>query len=370
MRIGIDARELQGRTTGVGRYLRNLIGTWIRTTDDSLVLYFNGPAPLDPLLDHPLVLKRALGDSPTRGLLWQERSLPRAACGDQLDVFFAPAYACPLSLILPRVTTVHDMSFFSIPDDFTVADGFRRRLLVAMSLRASRQVIAVSDFTRREVVSHFPEVAGRVTAILHGADDEASPAPPRDSSRTALGIRGPLLVSVGSILNRRRLPILFRAVGILRKTHPQIVLDVVGENRTHPRLDLEGVVADLGVQAHVRLSGFVSEEDLAARYAAADVAVYLSEYEGFGLPVVEAMARGVPVVTSARPATGELFAEAALLTNPGDAGEVAGAIRELLDEPGCAESLRARGRALAGRLTWANTAAATRDVLANAADAR
>ncbi|MFI5183100.1 MAG: glycosyltransferase family 4 protein [Vicinamibacteria bacterium] len=370
MRIGIDARELQGRPTGVGRYLRNLIGAWTRTTGDSLVLYLNGPAPKDPVLDHPLVETRALGDAPTRGLLWQERRLPRAAARDQLDVFFAPAYSCPLSLGLPRVTTVHDMSFFSIPDDFTVADAFRRRLLVGMSLRVSRHVIAVSDFTRREVLSHLPDLSGRVTAILHGADGEASPAPPREAAREALAIRGPLLVSVGSILNRRRLPTLLRAVRLLTKSHPRIVLDVVGENRTHPLLDLAALVADLDLQAHVRLSGFVTEEELRARYAAADVAVYLSEYEGFGLPVIEAMARGLPVVTSARAATGELFAGAALLADPGDAGAVAEAIGQVLDDPARAAALVASGRALVSRLTWAKAAAATRDVLLNAAAIR
>jgi glycosyltransferase involved in cell wall biosynthesis len=367
VRIGIDARELQGRPTGVGRYLRNLIGTWLRSTDDSLILYFNGPAPVDPVLDHPRVERRPLGDLPARGLVWQELRLPRAARRDRLNVFFAPAYSCPLSLAVPRVTTVHDMSFFSIPDDFSVGDALRRRVLVAMSLRASRHVIAVSDFTRREVLSRFPEMAGRITSILHGGNDDPSPAPPREASLAALAVRGPFLVSVGSILNRRRLPILLQAVALLRSRHPRILLDVVGENRTHPSLDLGALVSGFGLESHVRLLGFLSEEQLALRYAAADIAVYLSEYEGFGLPVIEAMARGVPVVTSIRPATGELFAEAAMLADPSDAVAVAGAIQQVLDQPGRAADLAARGRALVARLTWAKAAAATRDVLAAAA---
>ena len=367
MRIGIDARELQGRPTGVGRYLRNLIGSWLRSTSDTLVAYFNGPGPLDPILDHPRLERRPLGTTAIRGILWQERRLPVAVGRDQLDVFFAPAYVCPLSLDVPRVTTVHDMSFFPIPDDFPLGDAVRRRFLVARSLRASRHVIAVSDFTRREILGHFPEGAGRVTWVPHGADDDIPAAPDRKTARSRLEVRGPFLVSVGSILNRRRLPILLRAIGLLRNRHRQIMLDVVGENRTHPRLDLPALVSSLGLDAHVRLSGFVSDERLAERYGAADTAVYLSEYEGFGLPVAEAMARGVPVVTSDRPATGEIFGGAALLADPRDAVAVARAIDRVLTEPGRAADLVARGRALVNGLTWAKAAAATRDVLAAAA---
>jgi glycosyltransferase involved in cell wall biosynthesis len=367
VRIGIDARELQGRPTGVGRYLRNLMASWLRSNDDTLVAYFNGPAPLDPILDHARIERRPLGSVPTRGIVWQERRLPEAARRDRLDVFFAPAYSCPLSLDVPRVTTVHDMSFFAIPDDFSWADASRRRLLVARSLGASRHVVAVSDFTRREILALFPEAAGRVTAVPHGADDDIPVAIDRESARRALSIDGPYVVSVGSILNRRRLPTLLRAMGLLRRRHPGIVLEVVGENRTHPRADFTALVSSQDLEAHVRLSGFVSDARLAQRYAAADAAVYLSEYEGFGLPVAEAMARGVPVVTSDRPATGEIFAGAALLADPSDAFAVADALHRVLAEPDRAADLVARGRALVQGLTWAKAAAATRDVLAGAA---
>ena len=97
--VGIDGRELAGRPTGTGRYLRNLLRHW-RETGDTLVVYFNGPPALDPVLDHAHVRKRALGDGCARGLFWQEWLLPRAARADALDVFFSPAYSCPLRLEL------------------------------------------------------------------------------------------------------------------------------------------------------------------------------------------------------------------------------------------------------------------------------
>ncbi len=117
----------------------------------------------------------------------------------------------------------------------------------------------------------------------------------------------------------------------------------------------------------MRLSGFVSEAALAARYAAADVAVFLSEYEGFGLPALEAMARGVPVVTSVRPSLGEIFGEAALVVEPNDEEAVAGAVARVLGEPDLANDLVARGRALAARHSWERTASLTREALVRAA---
>lgn len=370
MNIGVDARELQGRPTGVGRYLRNLLRAWPEAAGDRLFLYFNGPAPRDPILEDPRITGRALGAWPVRGLVWQEVRLPAAARADALDVFFAPAYACSLRLRIPRVVTVHDMSFFSIPEDFALRDGMRRRWLVGASLKASRRIVVVSDFTRREVATRFPEVGDRVAVVPHGADDDLPPGPARCDARARLGLRGPMLLSVGSILNRRRLPALLHAVSRLLPAWPDLVLDVVGENRTHPPLDLVALGSRLGMAERLRASGFVSDAALAERYAASDVAVYLSEYEGFGLPVLEAMSRGVPVLTSARPATGEIFAGSALLVEPQDVPGIAEALAHLLGDPTLRADLGSRGRALAARYSWGQAARGTREVLAAAAGER
>ena len=364
--VGIDARELAGRPTGTGRYLHNLIRHW-RESGDRLFCYFNGPPALDPVLDHPAVRKRPLGDGSARGIVWQERQLPRAAREDGLDVFFSPAYSCPLSLDLPRVTTVHDLSFFAHPQDFAFGDGVRRRVLVGLSLRASRAVTVVSDFTRRELLRLFPGVGARVVHVPHGSDDDLPPLPPRAEARERLGISGPFVITVGTVLNRRCLPELLRAAARLLRRHPGLVLDVVGENRTHPRLDLRGMVGSLGLDAHVRLSGFVEDAALADRYAAADAAVVLSEYEGFGLPALEALARGVPTVVSRAPALGEIFRDAALLVDPRDETAVAAALDRVLMDDALRARLVEAGRALAARHSWAEAARRTRDALQEAA---
>jgi glycosyltransferase involved in cell wall biosynthesis len=366
--VGIDGRELEGRPTGTGRYLRNLLRHW-REGEDQLVVYFNGAPALDPVLDHPRIRKRALGDGTARGLVFEQWILPREAGADPLDVFFSPAYSCPLALGRPRVTAVHDLSFFAYPQDFTVADALRRRMLAAPSMRASSRIPVCSAFTARELRRLFPELADRAVHVPLGADGDLQSGASRAEARTALGVTGPLILSVGAILNRRCLPELLRAVARLRDRHPALVLEVVGDNRTHPRLDTATLIASLGLRDNVRLTGFVDDGELALRYAAADVFVSLSEYEGFGLPALEAAARGVPLVVGQPPSLGEIFKDAAILVDPRDEDGIAQAIGRVLRDAQARAGLVEAGRALAARHSWAETARLTRALLAQAAGA-
>jgi glycosyltransferase involved in cell wall biosynthesis len=367
LRIGVDARELQGRPTGTGRYLRNLLRFWSESGRDELIAYFNGPPPADPVLRRPQLASRPLTAQPVRGLRWQQRLLPRAARRDGVDVLFSPAYGCPVVADVPRVTAVHDLSFFSVPEDFALREGAVRRALTAHSVRVSRAVAACSEFTRGEIQARFPAAAARVVYVPLGADDDLPAAPDRGAARRRLGVVGPLVLSVGSIFNRRRLPELLRAVARVAARRPELVLDVAGDNRTQPRRDLGALVASLGLERQVRLSGFVSEAGLVERYAAADLLVCLSDYEGFGLPAVEAMARGVPVVAADRPSLNEVAGDAALLVEPADVMAIAAAIERVLSSAPLRDELIAKGRAHAARFSWRRTAERTRSLLEAAA---
>jgi glycosyltransferase involved in cell wall biosynthesis len=366
----VDARELSGQPTGTGRYLRNLLRHWTdaeRPGAHRIVVYFNGPRPEDPLLDRPGIVCRSPNPQAVRGLRWQQLVLPSQARHDGLDVFFSPAYSCPLRLPVPRVTAVHDLSFFSVPHDFGWADAVRRRLLTAGSIRVSRRVLACSDFTRREIASHFPDAASRTRTIALASADELPKAPSRDEARHELRASGPYLITVGSVFNRRRLPELIDAAARLSRRWPGLVLDVVGDNRTNPRLDLAALAERTGLGFGLRVSGFVSERELALRYAAADLALFLSDYEGFGLPALEAAARGVPLIVADRPSLREVFQGAAVVVDGTDPAAVAEAAAQVLSDPLTGQDLRERGHALAARHSWAVTAAETWRVLEEAA---
>jgi glycosyltransferase involved in cell wall biosynthesis len=236
---------------------------------------------------------------------------------------------------------------------------------VGASIRASWAILACSPFTEREIRGRFG--AARVVHVPLGAADDLPPAAPREEARRRLGIRGPFLLAVGSIFNRRHPRELIRAVGLLRPRCPDVLLDIVGDNRTSPLMDLGSLVNELDLHDHVRLSGFVSEESLAERYAAADVCLYLSEYEGFGLPALEALTRGIPLLTSPQPALGELFGSASLLAEPQDVRGIAEALERLVTDRTLRASLVSAGRLLSSRFSWREAARKAREVIAEAA---
>jgi glycosyltransferase involved in cell wall biosynthesis len=366
MIIGIDARELGGRATGTGRYLRSLMSAWSGSGTERFIAYLDAP-PQTPLPSSERYTWRALASAPVRGLVWQERLLAPAARRDRVDVLFAPAYQCPLSIARPRVTAVHDLSFFFCAHDFGLVEGLRRRLLVAASIRASRAILACSRFTRDEIARRFPDAAGRVHHVPLGADDSLPLAPAREEARRRLGLAGPLILWVGSVFNRRCLPELLAAGALLRDRWPDLRIDIIGDNRTRPQRDLEALARQSDMTEHVRYSGFVDDDALALRYAAADVLVQLSDYEGFGLPALEAMARGVPVVASDRPALSEVAGDAACAVNPRDPREIAQALARVLGDSAFALRLRDRGRARAARFSWDATAARVLAILRQAA---
>src|SRR5262249_30669623 len=264
LKIGIDGRELQGRPTGTGRYLRNLLRAWPAGTGDRLIVYCAGRLPDDPVLSLPGVEPRALGSGTERGIWWAERRLAPAARADAVDAFFSPAYTCPLTLRRPRVTAVHDVSFFAWPDDFSSIDGLRRRLLVRASVGASTAVLACSDFTRHEIARFLPDAATRTVHIPLAPADDLPPTPTRAAARRPRGGGARQARPATHCTPAERLPTparrpgLRRAAAPLPPSAPAPALEAGGENRTHPPLDVDALIADTDLAQAVRVSGYVS----------------------------------------------------------------------------------------------------------------
>ena len=365
LRIGIDGREVQGRPTGVGRYLRSLLRRWEDATPHTFILYASEAVDV-PLTSTRIQIRVLSGSHP---LVFEQRSLPAAVASDRVDVLLSPAYSCPLLTSVPRVTAMHDLSFFARPEEFTLIHGLRRRIMARLSARASSSLLACSHFTRGEIERHLGAAAAAKTVVVPlGPDDDLPQAPSREASRAALGLGEAdfYLLTVGTILARRNIPVLVRAVARLAADRPGLRLGIVGENRTHPFEDPRVLARDLGCEGAVRLSGFVPDADIARHYAAADAAIFLSEYEGFGLPALEAMARGVPTIIANRGSLNEMFAPGALVIEPAEA-DVADGLRRVLFEPTVAQDLRLRGLEHAKAFSWERTAEQTLRILERAA---
>lgn len=356
MRIGIDARELAGHPTGVGRYLGALVREWASgeyAQRHEFVLY--SPDVLDVALDNRRFTRRQVPGFP--GTYWEQVRLPHVAKDDHLDLFFAPAYTAPLLLKVPTVVTIHDLSFEAHPEWFRLREGARRRLITRHSARRAAAVITDSEFSRKEVVDRLALPAGRVTVIRPGIDPPQAKADPD---------AGPRLLYVGSIFNRRHIPELLRAFAALVRLHPDASLDIVGSNRTHPHENIAAAIEHAGLTGHVRLQQYAQEAQLRELYARARAFVFLSEYEGFGMTPLEALAAGVPPVVGDTAVARETCGDAALFVPWDDVRAITRALElALFDEPTRRRILDAAPAALAP-FSWARAARETLSVLESA----
>lgn len=361
MRIGIDARELSGRPTGTGRYLASLLHRWLGEPDLHLTLFTNRPeGRLSAWRPNAAVVSLPA----SHGTWFEQVRLPRALGRHCLDVFFAPAFSCPVLTRVPRVTAVHDLSFFSVPDDFEWNEGLRRRVLVGASIRSSVVILTLSDFMRGEIASHFPDAAGRTRVIPLAAEPSVTRAP------SFAPPTPPVLVSIGSLFNRRRMPELLEACSLLKRRGTAFVLHVMGDNRTHPRWDGPREARALGLGDSVVFGGYEDEATREALLSSATAALYLSRYEGFGLPALEALAAGIPLIVSDDRPLNELFGAAALVVDASNPTVLAQGIGRVLGDDAYRAELTRRGPQLARRFSWDTCAANTLQALRDAANGR
>lgn len=365
LRIGIDGRELEGRPTGVGRYLRSLLRRFAENGRHTFTVYSASAVSL-PMESRRIATRVLSGGHP---LLFEQRTLPSAVEQDGMDVLLSPAYSCPLLGRIPKVTALHDLSFFARREEFGLLHGLRRRVMARASASVSHSILACSNFTQSEIQRHLGSGAARKTAVvLLGPDDDLPPSPDRAKSRLALNLPpdATYIITVGTVFRRRNVDVLIRAVSRLKAQRTGVRLGIIGDNRSHPFEDLNALGQSLGLGSSLVISGFVTDDEVARHYAAADLAVFLSDYEGFGLPALEAMSRGVPTVIADRGSLNELFAEGAHVVEPEEA-EVAAALTRLMESPARCEELRGLGRERARVFSWEKAASETLHVLERAA---
>ncbi len=358
MRIAIDARELCGHPTGVGRYLNELLTEWTGDADAARhewTLYAH-THPQVPEAWHDRV--RIVAGS--GGSAWEQWAFPRALSAHRPDVVFAPAYTAPLTAPAPVVVTIHDVSFFAHPEWFTLREGTRRRLLTGWSARRAAAVLTDTAFSQGEITRHIGLPASRVQVIplgmrRPGTVDQASSAtsgePPRE----------PIVLYVGSVFKRRRVDQLMAAFDEVADRVPLAQLEVVGENRTRrPRVDLEALRRQSRHRDRIHLREYVDEATLADLYARASVFAFLSEYEGFGLTPLEALAAGVPPVLLDTPVARETAGPAArYLSATCGRDAIAAALVAVLTDAGVRRELLAQAPAVLARYDWTTTAART-----------
>jgi len=289
----------------------------------------------------------------------EQQYVPRMAARAGADVIHSLASTAPLWSRAARVTTVHDLHYRLVPEAHFGVRGLGMRVLVPAAVRRSRRVIVDAASTREDLVRHLRTPAGKIDVVPLAADPVTDVAPtPEPELRERLGLASrPAVLSVSAKRPHKNLMRTLEALAAIpAQRRPVLVLP--GYPTPHED-ELRDRARALGIGDDVVFLGWISAADLEGLYALASLVVFVSLYEGFGLPVLEAMRRGVPVVTSDRSSLPEVAGDAALTVDPQDVRSIAAAIERVLGDEVLAARLRAAGRAQAARFSWERTAALT-----------
>lgn len=293
--------------------------------------------------------------------------LPVEARRSRLQLFHGTVNVVPRGLPCPSVVTIHDLAFLRWPEQ-TPARRYRYMAReVASAARRAARVIAVSESTKVDVVELLGVDSDRVVVTPLGVEERFRPLADDDhaSFLADQGIVRPYILSVGTLEPRKNLPRLLRAFGELSHEIPHDLVLVGPEGWLTE--EIHHALQSPALAGRVRLTGFVDDDELAAWYSLADLFVFPSLYEGFGLPVLEAMACGAPVVTSAVSSLPEVAGEAAVMVDPHDPSAIADGMRRVLTNPALSADLRERGVRRAAAFTWERTAQRTAAVYREAA---
>jgi glycosyltransferase involved in cell wall biosynthesis len=383
VRVAIDARAAAfGPRTGVGVYTWELLRRLPAADPDATFVAWHLQARR--LLGEP----RALAEVEAPNLIeratpiparWFERlarsaGVPRLEWLARFDVLFAPNFVPPPTRTRRLVVTVHDLAFRRMPES---APASTRRWLAGFDdwLDRAARVVAVSEGTRRDLLELTRVEEERVRVIPLGVDTSVFRPLPAAETRAAaerLGVTGPYVLSLGAIEPRKNLPALVEAFGRLPDGDRPWLVITGGGVRWNPEgervLEAAPVRLRPAARGRVLLTGFVPREDVVALLSGALALAYPSRYEGFGLPVLEAMACGTPVLTSDVSALAEVAGDAAVLVDPERVESIAEGLERVLRDDALRERLRAAGLERAAGFTWDRTARRTAEVLRETAE--
>ena len=351
----VDADTVGRGRTGDESYTINLLRELPGAAGDfALACSLRNPADLPP--DVPAAVRRLRLDvaNPYRRIPFSFAALARRedAALAHTHYFVSPRLPCP------AVVTVHDVSYAKAPELFSRRDRSLLRF-VRGSVRRAQRVIAVSEFTRADIVDVYGLDSAKVVAIPNGVGDQFRPlADASDRVRMRFGINRPYLLCVGALQARKNVPLAIEAYARMTGRGTDCELVVAGGDKGG-RLDVLEAILRTRLTGRVHLLGHVEDDELPALYSGARALVFPSLYEGFGLPALESMACGTPVIASNTTGLAEAVGEAGLTIDPSSVEELADAMRSVLNDEALRDRLVAAGRAHAANFTWARTAAAT-----------
>lgn len=374
MNVGIDARTLIGNRSGVGNYLTNIIESG--AFDGHAVYAYYDPTEGDRTdlavpdgtrfrwrpCRCPGLVDRLFG--PAQPIWWVNVTLNRSLARDDIDCFFGPNFVQPVLFDGPSAVVVHDLIHRTLPEVHTTAYRLYLRAFLGASLRKADHVVTVSEHTKRDLLNYHQLPTDRVNVAHGAADDVFRPrelsTETRDRLCRELEIPERFALYVGNIEPRKNLVALLDAFAVLDEERPPLV--IVGQEHLVDE-SLEEALEECSFRDRIHFTGYVPDEDLPLLYNMASVFVYPSLYEGFGLPPLEAMQSGTPVVVSDRTSLPEVVGDGGLTVDPDDVTALSDAVARLWSDPETRSKFETRGRQRAEQFSWDRTATRISDVL-------
>ena len=365
MKIGIISDRLNRSRTGIGNYTYNLIKELGKKNENreciSLISYES--SGLFPNLDEIIIknpLKRVTRKSFYFWHIYLQFRLKKN--NFNLDIVHSPENAALFAKLKHqrKVITVHDTTGYLFSETFTLITRLRCGLLFPRTLRTADKIIADSNSTKRDLINYFNVPAEKIKVILLAADEKFKPLDHEEINevKQRYKLDFPFILYVGTLEQRKNIPTLIKAFYKLKKDETKQKLVIAG-GKGWKYKEIFETIDKLNLQKDVIFTGYVLDEDLPALYNAADLFVYPSLYEGFGLPPLESMACGTPVITSNTSSLPEVVGDAGIMVDPYDVDRLADAMHKVLSNEELREDMIKRGLERAKMFSWDKTARET-----------
>jgi glycosyltransferase involved in cell wall biosynthesis len=363
MRVAIDARKLHD--FGIGTYIRNLLRQLARVDRQTEYVLLSRATDLDVAAQLGPNFRAVLEPSPNYSLREQVH-VPWVLRRERPDVFHAPHYVLPAAVTCRSVVTIHDCIHLMFPQYLPNKMAYAyARASMWTAVKRSDRILTVSEASKRDILHFFNVAPEKIVVVYNAIDDHFWLTPPDEEVarvRERYQLDHQFILYVGNIKPHKNLVRLIEAFAELRRTgFEELKLLIIGDEISKLP-SLRRAVHGHKLHKHVRFLGYVSDDTLRVLYRLASLFVFPSLYEGFGLPPLEAMASGTPVVTSNQSSMPEVTGDAAVLVDPYDVGSIVEGMRRVLADADLAADLRRRGPERAREFSWARSVEQTRTV--------
>lgn len=371
LRIAVDARPLAEEISGIARYTFETLSHMSRL-GHKWYLYSHRPIPTADQFGSNVCIRHLNFRTRASRMLWAQTVLPYWALQNQADLFWSPAHRIPqlLSHKIPRVVTIHDLAWVHAGQTMRPLSRWMDKLLVPEAVRHSDRIISVSDHTANDLVREFPSAQEKVRVVKEGVTLFDEPPSSAELLIWAEKLSRPYVLFVGTLEPRKNLGRLIAAYAQLPDQMRDIADLVIVGGKGWGSVDPEGWARRYGVSHRVKVLGYVTDAQLCLLYSKALFLAMPSLYEGFGLPLLEAMSIGIPVLTSNASSMREVAGEAAILIDPMSIASISDGLKKLLSNKNVRVRLGEAAKKRAGQFSWELTARRTLDVFEQAVDTR